>query len=250
MKLTKLTALGQEIFEQRYAYPGETKWQERSKAIARVLASAERDEDKEKYEKAIYDAVGSGDFVPGGRIIYGAGRNSGRHNLLNCFVIIPEDSVDSIGKTVMDMYKISCAGGGVGFNVSKIRPMGDDIGSSKTSAPGSVSVLDMIDKVGDHVRSGGSRRTALIGILNVTHPDLLHFLSVKLDKGKLNNFNISVAITNRFIEAVENDEPWFFTFNNKEYHRYALVRTNKESGDESIHVVGTSEEDALARAND
>ena len=72
----------------------------------------------------------------GVELSYGAGRNRGNHNLLNCYVIIPEDSVDSIGKTIQDMYRISCAGGGVGFNVSKIRPRGDHIGSVKNSAPG------------------------------------------------------------------------------------------------------------------
>ena len=103
MALANLNELGQEIFESRYAYPGETKWGERAKVIARTIASAERDEDKEKVEKAFYDAIGSGDLIPGGRIIYGAGRNRGNHNMLNCYVIIPEDSVDSIGKTVQDM---------------------------------------------------------------------------------------------------------------------------------------------------
>ena len=97
-----LNALGQEIFETRYAYPGETKWAERAKVIAKTVASAERDDDKEKVEKHFYEAVGSGDFIPGGRIIFGAGRNRGHHNLLNCYVIIPEDSVDSIGK----LYRI------------------------------------------------------------------------------------------------------------------------------------------------
>jgi ribonucleoside-diphosphate reductase alpha chain len=240
-----LDPLGQSIFEARYAYPGETKWSERAKVIAKTIASAELDEDKEKVEKAFYEAIGSGDFIPGGRIIFGAGRNRGRHNLLNCYVIIPEDSVDSIGKTVADMYKISCAGGGVGFNVSKIRPKGDNIGSVANSAPGSVSVLKMINEVGEHVRAGKNRRTALMGILNVTHPDLLEFLAVKLDHGELNNFNVSVAITNRFLEAVETDEDWYFSFNNKAYHLYDMVRSSDE---EVVRVIGLDEDDALVRA--
>jgi ribonucleoside-diphosphate reductase alpha chain len=256
MALANLNELGQEIFETRYAYPGETKWAERAKSVAKVMASAEKDEDKEKIEKIFYDAVGSGDLIPGGRIIFGAGRNRGNHNLLNCYVIIPEDSVDSIGKTVQDMYRISCAGGGVGFNVSKIRPKGDHIGSVKNSAPGAVSVLKMINEVGEHVRAGKNRRTALMGILNVTHPDLLEFLHVKLDQGELNNFNISVAITNRFLEAVELDDDWYFSFNNKEYHSYELVRHwegdqgdgMSGSGGEVIRVVGMDEEDAITRA--
>ena len=244
MANVNLEGLGQEIFETRYAYPGETKWSERAKVVAKTMASAESDDDKEKVEQLFYNAIGSGDLIPGGRIIFGSGRNRGRHNLLNCYVIIPEDNVDSIGKTVQDMYRISCAGGGVGFNVSKIRPQGDDIGSVKNSAPGSVSVLKMINEVGEHVRAGKNRRTALMGILNVTHPDLLDFLSVKLDHGQLNNFNISVAITNRFLEAVESDADWHFSYNNKEYHSYDISR----NGEEIISVVGLSEEDALARA--
>jgi ribonucleoside-diphosphate reductase alpha chain len=249
MANTSLEGIGQEIFESRYAYPGETKWSDRAKVIAKTMASAERDDDKEKVERMFYESIGSGDLIPGGRIIFGAGRNRGHHNLLNCYVIIPEDNVDSIGRTVQDMYRISCAGGGVGFNVSKIRPKGDHIGSVKNSAPGSVSVLKMINEVGEHVRAGKNRRTALMGILNITHPDLLEFLSVKLDQGELNNFNVSVAITNRFLEAVELGEDWYFTYNNKEYHSYDVARMNSEDDrNEIISVLGMDEEDALARA--
>ena len=249
MANTSLKGIGQEIFETRYAYPGETKWADRAKVIAKTMASAERDDDKEKIEKLFYESIGSGDLIPGGRIIYGAGRNRGNHNLLNCYVIVPEDTVDSIGKTIQDMYRISCAGGGVGFNVSKLRPKGDHIGSVKNSAPGAVSVLKMINEVGEHVRAGKNRRTALMGILNITHPDLLEFLSVKLDHGELNNFNVSVAITNRFLEAVELNEDWFFTFNNKEYHSYDLARVNaEEDRHEIVSVLGMDEEDALCRA--
>ena len=245
MAIANLNKLGQEIFEARYAYPGETKWSERARVIAKTIGSAERDEDKERVEKAFYESISSGDLIPGGRIIFGSGRNRGNHNLLNCYVIIPEDSVDSIGKTIQDMYKISCAGGGVGFNVSKIRPKGDHIGPVLNSAPGAVSVLQMINEVGDHVRAGKNRRTALMGILNVTHPDLMEFLSVKLEQGQLNNFNISVAITDRFLEAVELDEDWHFTFNNKEYHSYHLIR----NGSDPLSVIAQDEEDALARAD-
>jgi ribonucleoside-diphosphate reductase alpha chain len=248
MAQAQLNQLGQEIFETRYAYPGETRWAERAKVISRTIASAETDEEKERIEKAFYEIIGSGDFIPGGRIIYGAGRNRGRQNLLNCYVIIPEDTVDSIGKTIQDMYKISCAGGGIGFNVSKLRPKGDTIGNVANSAPGAVSVLKMINEVGEHVKSGKNRRTALMGILNVTHPDLMEFLHVKLEEGQLNNFNISVAVTNRFMEAVQADEPWYFSFNNREYHNYLLEATNKDGEKRTLTVLALSEEDAIARA--
>ena len=251
MAVANLNALGQEIFETRYAYPGETAWAERARVMARQMASPEKDDEKEKIEKKFYEALSSGDFIPGGRIIFGSGRNGGRHNMLNCYVIIPDDTVDSIGKTVMDMYRISCAGGGVGFNVSKIRPKGDDIGTVPHSAPGPVSVLKMINEVGEHVRAGKNRRTALMGILNIDHPDLLDFLHVKLDQGQLNNFNISVAITDKFLEAVDANEDWTFTFGNKTYHGYQVRRTNEDIShiDETFRVIGLSEDDALARAN-
>ena len=251
MANAKLSQLGQEIFETRYAYPGETRWAERAKVIARTVAGAENDKEKERVEKAFYDIVGSGDFIPGGRIIYGCGRNSGHHNLLNCYVIIPEDNVESIGKTIQDMYKISCAGGGIGFNVSKIRPKGADIGNVRNSAPGSVSVLRMINELGEHVRAGKNRRTALMGILDVTHPDLFEFLHVKLDKGELNNFNVSVAITNRFLEAVDLDEDWYFNFNNKKYYRYEVQLVGMDDGnvvETYVEVIAEDEEGAKAVA--
>ena len=253
MAIKQLDKLGQKIFEQRYAYPGETKWADRAKVIAKQIASAENDTDAEKWTAKFYESISSGDLVPGGRIIFGAGRMSGQYNLLNCYAIEPEDSVESIGKTIQDTYKISCAGGGIGFNFSKIRPKGDDIQNIKNSAPGAVSVMRMVNEIGDHVRAGKNRRTALMAQLNVTHPDILEFLYVKLDQGELNNFNISVAITDRFIEACENDEPWHFTFKNRKYYVYSLQRTTPVfdgAGDiiNTINVVALDEEDALARA--
>ena len=250
MATKKLDDIGQEIFESRYAYPGEKNWHDRSKSISRLMASAEKDDEKEKYEKKFTEVISSGDFIPGGRIIFGAGRNSGRHNLLNCYVIIPDDSVESISNTIQDMYRISCAGGGIGFNFSNIRPKGDDIQNISNSAPGSVSVMKMINEIGNHVKAGTNRRTALMGILNVTHPDLFEFLSVKLDKGELTNFNISVAITKRFIEAVELDEEWHFSFNNRKYYMYEVDVYNPVAEcAKSKKVIALNEEDALSRAN-
>lgn len=245
MAIKQLDGLGQAIFEQRYAYPGETKYSERCKAMAKHVASAEKESDVEKYEQKFFDSLSTGDFVPGGRIIYGSGRN--RQNLLNCYAIEPEDSVESIGKLLQDMYRISCGGGGIGFNFSKIRPKGDDIGNVKNSAPGSVSVMKMINEVGNHVKAGKNRRTALMAELNVDHPDLLEFLHVKLDLSELTNFNISVAITDKFIEACENKEEWTFKFNNKNYYVYQSNRISPDGHSELINIVALSVEDAINR---
>lgn len=243
--IKKLNELGAKIFEQRYAYPGEKDYSDRCKAMAKHVASCEKEEDKEKYYDKFYDALNTGDLIPGGRIIYGSGRN--KQNLLNCYAIEPEDSVESIGKTLMDMYKISCGGGGIGFNFSKIRPKGDDIGNVRNSAPGSVSVMKMINEVGNHVKAGKNRRTALMAELNVDHPDLLEFLHVKLDLAQLTNFNISVAITDEFIEACETGKTWDFKFNNRNYYVYQTDRVSPDGHSELINIVALSEEDAVLR---
>lgn len=248
--------LAKDIFMLRYAAPGETSWTTRANRIASHVANAESDQSKIKWQKKFKKAIARGDFIPGGRILFGSGR--AKYNLLNCYVVIPEDSVESIGKTIQDMYKISCAGGGIGFNFSKIRPKGDHIQSIKNSAPGTLSVMQMINEIGDHVRAGKNRRVAIMGILNVDHPDILEFLHVKLDLNQLNNFNISVAITSRFLEACENNEEWYFTFNNKKYYVYQMNRRTPkfdENGQRTgeydldvLNIVAWDKEDAIERA--
>jgi ribonucleoside-diphosphate reductase alpha chain len=241
----KLNDLGQKIFEQRYSYPGEKDYADRCHAIAKHVASAEREDERHRWFERFYEVLNTGDFVPGGRIIYGSGRN--KQNLLNCYAIEPEDSVESIGKVLQDMYRISCGGGGIGFNFSKIRPKGDDIGNVRNSAPGSVSVMKMINEVGNHVKAGKNRRTALMAELNVDHPDLLEFLHVKLDLQALTNFNISVAITDEFIKACEENADWTFKFGNKEYKIYSTDRISPGGKTELINIVALSEEDAISR---
>lgn len=166
----------------------------------------------------------------------------------NCYQVSPDDNVNSIAKLLADVYKISCGGGGIGFSFSNIRPKGDDIQNIPNSAPGSVSVIKMINAVGDQVRAGKNRRTALLGSLSVKHPDILDFLHVKLDKKELNNFNISVEINDEFIKACENDEEWSFRFGNKDYFVYQVDRVNKRlKKRETINIVALSSEDAIGR---
>ena len=245
MTIKVLEGLRYDIFADKYQYPGEKNWGDRSKAVAKAAASAESDDNKQKWEKKFYETIGSQDLVPGGRILYGAGRKNGRQNMLNCYFIEPQDTVESIAKTLADTYRIGCSGGGLGFNFSKIRPLGDDIQNMKHSAPGSVSLIKTINTLGQEIKAGGNRRVALMGILDVNHPELFNFLTVKLDKKQLNNFNISVAITDRFIESCENDEEWYFTYNNKKYFIFDVETEGV------AHVIGAhDEEDARGRVRE
>jgi ribonucleoside-diphosphate reductase alpha chain len=242
----KLKGLSQEILMSRYPYPGDKDWRDRAKAIAKTGASVESDNKKELWEKKFFGVLKDGDFMPGGRIIYGSGRHL--QNMLNCYSLVPEDNVASIAKTIADMYKISCGGGGIGFNFSKLRPKGDDIAQVLNSSPGSVSVMKMINEIGNHVRSGKNRRVALIAILDITHPDIIEFLTVKLDQGELINFNISVGVTDRFYEAVENDEDWYFVFNNRRYDLYKVTGQREDGSLYTVEVPAPNEEDAIRRA--
>lgn len=244
----QLKGLSHDIFMERYAYPGDQDWEDRAKTIAKVAASAEGDSTTQEWYERFWEALEPGDFVPGGRIIFGAGRPG--FNLLNCYVLWPDDNVESIGQVVKDSYLISCGGGGIGYDFSRIRPRGDDIQNIKNSAPGAISNMRMINEIGEHVRSGKNRRTALMGILRVDHPDLFEFLDAKLDLKSLNNFNISVAVTDVFIKAVQKNKDWNFTFNNRQYHMYDIEGTcvNGKTEPVKVSIAALSEEDAIGRA--
>lgn len=241
----ELNHLQKEIFDSRYAMPGETDWAQCAKRVSDIIAAVEINGATSEYANLFFQAINAGDFMPGGRILFGAGRR--QFNMLNCYRLHPDDTAESIGKLIQDTYLISCGGGGIGYNFSDIRPRGDDIQTIKWSAPGAVSVMRMINAVGEHVRSGKNRRTALIAILNVDHPDLFDFLHVKLDLGELNNFNISVGINNKFIEAVKKNKSWTFHFKGREYFLYELERTS--GGVTSIMTLAAlNEDDAVGRA--
>lgn len=243
--MLKLTGLQKDIFTARYAMPSETEWSQCAKRVSENIARIEPEDSQKEWFNKFYESISHGNFMPGGRILFGAGRR--QFNMLNCYRLHPEDTVESIGKMIKDTYLISCAGGGIGFNFTDIRPKGDDIQNIKWSSPGAVSVMQMVNEIGHHVRSGKNRRTALIAILNVTHPDLFEFLHVKLDLNQLTNFNISIGVTNEFLEAVRKGKPWAFSFKGRQYHMYEIDRVSK-NGTSTVKVPALSEEDAIGRA--
>jgi len=240
----KLEGLAREIFLDKYASPGEVEWEDCVARVARHVSQAENGSQLE-YQEKFFDIVNSMDFIPGGRILAGAAKP--RQSLLNCFSLEPSDNIESLGQLLKDVYLISCGGGGVGINFSKIRPRGDNIQNFKYSAPGVISEMRKVDSIGQETKSGKNRRGALLAILNVEHPDILDFLYVKLDLNLLNNFNISIGITNDFIRAVEKDRSWHFKFNNRTYYVFEVRRISKKKK-EKIRLTALDAEDALGRA--
>lgn len=182
---------------------------ERFYTVAKTMADVEKqynksNEEVDGFTKDFYSMMSSLDFIPGGRVLTNAGRGI---SLFNCYVLDPEDSIDpddelhDIFGEVRKGARIHKEGGGTGYNFSKLRPRGGYVKKSKGIASGPVSFIGQFDKATDIINSG-NRRGANMGILNVDHPDILDFIYAKSKRGELENFNVSVGATDKFMDAV------------------------------------------------
>lgn len=187
--------LPEKIFKDRYAIHPEESWENASRRVSNHVASAEDGANREKVAEQFYEEVASNRFMPGGRIWYGSGRP--RAQILNCFALRAGDSRESWGKTISDTLIISGMGGGVGINFSDVRPNGSKVNGTGGVATGPVSLMRMINGVGNELMSGGARRMALMFDLNITHPDMPAFIDEKLDGEKLKNANVSIILDKR-----------------------------------------------------
>lgn len=199
--------LAADIFRKRYAIHPQETWTEACERVARFVATAETGPDIARYQKEFSALLADGLFAPGGRIMYGSGRPRGQ--LLNCFVIPCSDSREGWGRHASDTIVISGTGGGIGTNFSPVRYRGAAIRGTGGYSTGAVSPMRIQNGVGQEIKAGGGRRTALMQALEHDHPDVMEFLDVKLDLGQLNNANVSVIFDKdpeRFFEAVKKNE--------------------------------------------
>ncbi|MBB3197320.1 adenosylcobalamin-dependent ribonucleoside-diphosphate reductase [Roseateles terrae] len=201
--------ISEEVLLEKYAKGGERDLEEVQRRVARALAQAESPEHRQDWEARFLDAQQRG-FVPAGRIASAAGTELSA-TLINCFVqpvgdsiAEEEDGVPGIYTALTEAAETMRRGGGVGYDFSRIRPKGAWVKSTQSSASGPVSYMRVFDRSCETVESAGSRRGAQMGVLRCDHPDIEDFIHAK-DQGDLRNFNISIGVTDAFMEAVEAD---------------------------------------------
>jgi ribonucleoside-diphosphate reductase alpha chain len=212
----KLTVNALEVLRKRYLLKDEEERTVETPAqmfmrIAKTVAKIDKQYggNPSKSEKTFYGMMSRLEFIPNSPTLFNAGTEIGQ--LSACFVLPVDDSLESIFTTVKNMALIEQTGGGVGFDFSRLRPNGDIVKSTKGVASGPVSFMRVFDTATEVIKAGGKRRGAMMGILRVDHPDIIEFITSKQQPGFLSNFNISVAVTDDFMKALEEDGEYWLT---------------------------------------
>jgi ribonucleoside-diphosphate reductase alpha chain len=214
--------VGAEIWNRKYRYEGsngvpEDKTVEETwSRVARAAAAKEKD--KKLWEKNFLEILNGYRFLPGGRILSNAGTARSAVTMFNCYVMNKiDDSIEGIFDVVKDSAVTQKQGGGVGFDFSTLRPANSHIKGCEAKSSGPISFMQVMDSTCRTIMSAGQRRGAQMAVLRCDHPDVEEFITSKHKNSNLQMFNLSVAVTDKFIKAVKNNEKWDLVFNGNVY---------------------------------
>lgn len=188
----------QQLLEKRYLLDNETTWEDVCKRVATQLYL-----DKSQDYKDLYDALEKRILLPNSPTLMNAGTEHFMGSA--CFFLPLEDSIDGIFKCIRDMAQISKAGGGIGINLTPLRPEGAPISTTQGTSSGPISFLEIFDTTIGQLKQGGRRRGAAIAIMSINHPDIVKFIKCKTQENAINNFNISVEMTDEFMRSLQDD---------------------------------------------
>ncbi|MDO8888852.1 MAG: ribonucleoside-diphosphate reductase, adenosylcobalamin-dependent, partial [Hydrogenophaga sp.] len=213
------TAIGQQpitldVLKEKYLKDGETSEQDIYRRVARALASVEPETDRALWEQRFFDNLQLG-AIGAGRIMSAAG-TAIQATLINCFVQPVGDCIQGVDdggypgiyEALREAAETMRRGGGVGYDFSRIRPRGAEVKATASLASGPCSYINVFDQSCATVESAGARRGAQMGVLRIDHPDVLEVITAKRTPGRWNNFNVSVGVSDAFMRALADDQPW------------------------------------------
>ena len=212
--LTAIQPISHDVLTEKYLKPGETGMEDVFRRVARALASVEPEAERERHEALFLENLHAG-AIGAGRIMSAAG-TAIQATLINCFVQPVGDCIQGVDdggfpgiyEALREAAETMRRGGGVGYDFSRIRPRNAEVKGTASMASGPCSYINVFDQSCSTVESAGARRGAQMGVLRIDHPDVQEFITAKRTPGRWNNFNVSVGMSNTFMQALNDDQPW------------------------------------------
>jgi len=200
-----------DLLKKRYFRENEKTWEDLCERVSMGISKAEEIKDRDKFKKIFYDMMINFEFIPSTPCLINADENN-NGQLSSCFIIDIRDNIESIYQAKSECAKIFQKNGGVGFNISALRPKGTTVEISKGYSCGTIGFMEEFNLTADVVTRNNIRKGAIKIDLNDWHPDILEFIHCKDDKSKFSHMNLSTSLSNKFMNAVKNDDDWYLVF--------------------------------------
>ena len=200
-----------DLLKKRYFRENEKTWEDLCERVSTGISKAEEIKNRDKFKKIFYDMMVNFEFIPSTPCLINADENN-NGQLSSCFIIDIRDNIESIYQAKSECAKIFQKNGGVGFNISALRPEGTTVETSKGYSCGTIGFMEEFNLTADVVTRNNIRKGAIKIDLNDWHPDILKFIHCKDNKLKFTHMNLSTSLSNKFMNAVKNDDDWYLVF--------------------------------------